>query len=169
VIGRAPTVQVLGCHGGGLHDRGDSEGQVAAPLARDSAGLSLGSHTVHRIVAGFRRPAREPTCARVAGPATVCPDMLSAASQIQDLTRPPRFAAKLAIERLDDAALQTMEEQVERVRAAGMQVDLQANFELGLEFHDLLVAACGNRKVEALLCAHLLRFYGEISPLLPVR
>lgn len=57
------------------------------------------------------------------------------------------FAARLAIERLDDATLRAMEEQVERARAAGAQVDLQANFDLGLEFHDLLVAACGNRKV----------------------
>ncbi len=125
------------------------------------------------------------------------------------------FAARLTIERLDDATLQAMEEQVERARAAGVQVDLQSNFDLGLEFHDLLVAACGNRKVvqlyenlkrhqtryqhfafarlgrdiraldehadilaalrrrdltavETLLRAHLLRFYGEIAPLLPV-
>ncbi|MGH7368504.1 MAG: GntR family transcriptional regulator [Candidatus Rokuibacteriota bacterium] len=125
------------------------------------------------------------------------------------------FAARLAIERLDDAVLQAMEAQVERARAAGLQVDLQSNFDLGLEFHDLLVAACGNRKVAQLhenlkrhqrryqhfaftrvgrdiraldehadivgalrrrdlaaveqgLRAHLLRFYGEIAPLLPV-
>jgi len=57
------------------------------------------------------------------------------------------FAARLAIERLDDAALQAMEEQVNRARAAGAQVDLEANFELGLGFHDMLVAASGNRKV----------------------
>jgi DNA-binding GntR family transcriptional regulator len=57
------------------------------------------------------------------------------------------FAARLFIERLDEAALQAMEEQVERARAPGYQVDLQANFDLGLEFHDLLVGACGNRKV----------------------
>ncbi len=125
------------------------------------------------------------------------------------------FAARLSIERLDDATLQAMEEQVARARAAGAQVDLQSNFDLGLEFHDLLVAACGNRKVvqlyenlrrhqtryqhfafarfgrdvraldehadilaalrrrdlavvETLLRAHLLRFYSEIAPLLPV-
>ncbi|MGH7398763.1 MAG: GntR family transcriptional regulator [Candidatus Rokuibacteriota bacterium] len=125
------------------------------------------------------------------------------------------FAARLAIERLDDAALQAMEEQVARARAAGVQVDLQSNFDLGLEFHDLLVAACGNRKVAQLhenlkrhqrryqhfaftrvgrdiraldehadmvgalrrrdlaaveegLRAHLLRFYEETAPLLPV-
>ena len=60
------------------------------------------------------------------------------------------FAARLAIERLDDAVLQAMEEQVRRARAAGAQVDLQSNFDLGLEFHDLLVAACGNRKVAQL-------------------
>jgi DNA-binding GntR family transcriptional regulator len=57
------------------------------------------------------------------------------------------FAARLFIERLDEPALRRMEEQVERARAAGHQVDLQANFDLGLEFHDLLVAASGNRKV----------------------
>jgi DNA-binding GntR family transcriptional regulator len=57
------------------------------------------------------------------------------------------FAARLAIERLDDAALQAMEGQVNRARAAGAQVDLEANFELGLGFHDMLVAASGNRKV----------------------
>jgi DNA-binding GntR family transcriptional regulator len=57
------------------------------------------------------------------------------------------FAARLFIERLDDGALQAMQEQVERARAPGYQVDLQANFDLGLEFHDLLVGACGNRKV----------------------
>ena len=57
------------------------------------------------------------------------------------------FAARLSIERLDDRALQAMQEQVERARAPGYQVDLQANFDLGLEFHDLLVGACGNRKV----------------------
>jgi DNA-binding GntR family transcriptional regulator len=57
------------------------------------------------------------------------------------------FAARLAIERLDDAALQAMEEQVNRARAAGAQVDLEANFELGLGFHDMVVAASGNRKV----------------------
>jgi DNA-binding GntR family transcriptional regulator len=125
------------------------------------------------------------------------------------------FAARLAIERLDDAALRAMEEQVERARAVGVQVDLQANFDLGLEFHDLLVAACGNRKVVQLhenlkrhqtryqhfafarlgrdvraldehaailaalrardlgtvergIRAHLLRFYDELAPLLPV-
>ena len=49
------------------------------------------------------------------------------------------FAARLFIERLDDRALQAMQEQVERARAPGYQVDLQANFDLGLEFHDLLV------------------------------
>ncbi len=57
------------------------------------------------------------------------------------------FAARLAIERLDATTLQAMEEQVARARAAGVQVDLRSNFDLGLEFHDLLVAACGNRKV----------------------
>ena len=57
------------------------------------------------------------------------------------------FAARLFIERLDEAVLRAMEEQVERSRAPGYQVDLQANFDLGLEFHDLLVGACGNRKV----------------------
>ncbi|HEY7039857.1 MAG TPA: GntR family transcriptional regulator [Methylomirabilota bacterium] len=125
------------------------------------------------------------------------------------------FAARLAIERLDDAALQGMEGQVTRARAAGAQVDLEANFELGLGFHDMLVAASGNRKVvqiheslkrhqrryqhfaftrvgrdlraldehadivtalrrrdlaavEQGLRAHLMRFYAEIAPLLPV-
>jgi DNA-binding GntR family transcriptional regulator len=125
------------------------------------------------------------------------------------------FAARLAIERLDDAALLAMEEQVKRARAAGARVDLEANFELGLGFHDMLVAASGNRKVvqihESLkrhqrryqhfaftrvgrdlraldehadivaalrrrdlaavehgLRAHLLRFYDETAPLLPV-
>ena len=125
------------------------------------------------------------------------------------------FAARLAIERLDDAALQAMEEQGNRARAAGAQVDLESNFELGLGFHDMLVAASGNRKVvqiheslkrhqrryqhfaftrvgrdlraldehadivsalrrrdlaavERGLRAHLLRFSGEIAPLLPV-
>lgn len=57
------------------------------------------------------------------------------------------FAARLFIERLDEGPLRAMEEQVERSRAPGYQVDLQANFDLGLEFHDLLVGACGNRKV----------------------
>jgi DNA-binding GntR family transcriptional regulator len=57
------------------------------------------------------------------------------------------FAARLFIERLDEAALRAMEEQVERSRAPGYRVDLQENFDLGLEFHDLLVGACGNRKV----------------------
>lgn len=57
------------------------------------------------------------------------------------------FAARLFIERVDDRALQAMQDQVERARAPGYQVDLQANFDLGLEFHDLLVGACGNRKV----------------------
>ena len=125
------------------------------------------------------------------------------------------FAARLTIERLDDATLQAMEEQVSCARAAEADVDLQSNFDLGLEFHDLLGAACGNRKVvqlyenlkrhqtryqhfafarlgrdiraldehadilaaprrrdlaavETLLRAHLLRFYREIAPLLPV-
>ena len=57
------------------------------------------------------------------------------------------FAARLFIERLDDRALRAMQDQVERARAPGYQVDLQANFDLGLEFHDLLVGGCGNRKV----------------------
>jgi DNA-binding GntR family transcriptional regulator len=57
------------------------------------------------------------------------------------------FAARLFIERLDEAVLRAMEEQVERSRAPGYRVDLQQNFDLGLEFHDLLVGACGNRKV----------------------
>lgn len=57
------------------------------------------------------------------------------------------FAARLFIERLDGRALQAMQDQVERARAPGYQVDLQANFDLGLEFHDLLVGGCGNRKV----------------------
>jgi DNA-binding GntR family transcriptional regulator len=125
------------------------------------------------------------------------------------------FAARLTIERLDEATLQAMEEQVARSRAPGLRVDHQANFNLGLEFHDLLVAACGNRKVvqvyeslrrhqtryqhfaftrlgrdtraldehadilvalrrrdlaavEAQMRAHLLRFYGDLAPLLPV-
>jgi DNA-binding GntR family transcriptional regulator len=125
------------------------------------------------------------------------------------------FAAGLAIERLGDADLKAMEDQVKRARAAGRRVDVAANFDLGLEFHDLLVRACGNRKVAQLheglkqhqrryqhfafqrvgrdlramdehaemiaalrrrdlravergLQAHLLRFYDEISPLLPV-
>ncbi len=125
------------------------------------------------------------------------------------------FAARLTIERLDEATLQAMEEQVARSRAPGLQVDHQTNFNLGLEFHDLLVGACGNRKVvqvyeslrrhqaryqhfaftrlgrdtraldehaeillalrrrdlaavEARLRAHLLRFYGDLAPLLPV-
>ncbi len=125
------------------------------------------------------------------------------------------FAARLAIERLDEVTLEAMEAQVARSRAPGLRVDHQTNFNLGHEFHDLLVAACGNRKVlqvyeglrrhqtryqhfaftrlgrdtraldehadilialrrrdlaavEGLLSAHLLRFYGEIAPLLPV-
>ena len=57
------------------------------------------------------------------------------------------FAARLFIERFDDAALEAMEAQVERARAPGYQVDLRQNFDLGLEFHDLLVGASGNRKV----------------------
>jgi DNA-binding GntR family transcriptional regulator len=57
------------------------------------------------------------------------------------------FAARLFIERLDEAVLRAMEEQVERSRAPGYRVDLRENFDLGLEFHDLLVGACGNRKV----------------------
>jgi len=57
------------------------------------------------------------------------------------------FAARLFIERLDEATLRAMEEQVERSRAPGYRVDLHENFDLGLEFHDLLVGACGNRKV----------------------
>ena len=57
------------------------------------------------------------------------------------------FAARLFIERLDDRALRAMQDQVERARAPGYQVDLQADFDLGLEFHDLLVGGCGNRKV----------------------
>ena len=57
------------------------------------------------------------------------------------------FAARLFIERLDEAVLRAMEEQVERSRAPGYRVDLQENFDVGLEFHDLLVGACGNRKV----------------------
>jgi len=57
------------------------------------------------------------------------------------------FAVRLFMERFDEAVLRRMEEQVERARAAGHRVDLQANFDLGLEFHDLLVGACGNRKV----------------------
>ena len=57
------------------------------------------------------------------------------------------FAARLFIERLDEAVLRAMDEQVERSRAPGYRVDLQENFDLGLEFHDLLVGACGNRKV----------------------
>jgi DNA-binding GntR family transcriptional regulator len=57
------------------------------------------------------------------------------------------FAARLFIERIDDRALRAMQDQVERSRAPGYQVDLQADFDLGLEFHDLLVGGCGNRKV----------------------
>jgi DNA-binding GntR family transcriptional regulator len=125
------------------------------------------------------------------------------------------FAAGLAIERLGDADLKAMEDQVKRARSAGRRVDVAANFDLGLEFHDLLVRACGNRKVVQLheglkqhqrryqhfafqhvgrdlramdehaemigalrrrdlravergLQAHLLRFYDEIAPFLPV-
>jgi DNA-binding GntR family transcriptional regulator len=55
------------------------------------------------------------------------------------------FAARLFIERIDDRALRAMQDQVERARAPGYQVDLQADFDLGLEFHDLLVGGCGNR------------------------
>ena len=60
------------------------------------------------------------------------------------------FAAGLAVERLDERMLEDMEDQVKRARSAGRRVDIAANFELGLEFHDLLVRACGNRKVAQL-------------------
>jgi DNA-binding GntR family transcriptional regulator len=57
------------------------------------------------------------------------------------------FAARLAIARLDEATLASLEDQVKRARAAGTRVDAGTNFALALEFHDLLVAASGNRKV----------------------
>jgi len=125
------------------------------------------------------------------------------------------FAARLALERLDEATQRALEEQVRRSRSAGRKVDTTTNFTLALEFHDLLIVACGNRKViqlheglkqhqrryqhfafsrlgrdtraveehaeivnalnrrdivavERALRTHLLRFYEEIAPLLPV-
>jgi DNA-binding GntR family transcriptional regulator len=57
------------------------------------------------------------------------------------------FAARLAMDRLDQATLASLEDQVKRARAAGTRVDAWTNFSLALEFHGLLVAACGNRKV----------------------
>lgn len=37
LIGGAPTVEVLDRHGGGLHDRGNPQGEVPAPLACDDS------------------------------------------------------------------------------------------------------------------------------------
>ena len=125
------------------------------------------------------------------------------------------FAVGLVLARLDDALLGALAAQVARARAAGRRIDARTNFELAFEFHDLLVSACGNRKVvqlheslkahhrrydafaftrlgrsvraldeheqiirglregdlpalRDLLHAHLLRFYDNVSPLLPV-
>src|SRR5689334_7149373 len=125
------------------------------------------------------------------------------------------FAAGLVLERLDDALLAALAEQVERARAAGRRIDAKTNFALAFEFHDLLVGACGNRKVvqlhenlkahhrrydhfaftrlgrnvravdehaqivsalrrrdvatvQQLLRTHLLHFYDNVAPLLPV-
>ncbi|HET7378791.1 MAG TPA: GntR family transcriptional regulator [Gaiellales bacterium] len=126
-----------------------------------------------------------------------------------------QFAAGLVIDRLDDVLLRALAEQVRRARAAGRRVDARTNFVLAFEFHDLLVLACGNRKVaqlhenlkahhrrydhfaftrlgrrvravdeheqivsalrrrdlatvQHLLRTHLLRFYDNVAPLLPV-
>ena len=95
------------------------------------------------------------------------------------------FAAGLAIERLDEAGLGATEAQVKRARMAGRSVDAEANFDLGLAFHDVRVAASGNRKVVQFhenLRRHQRRYQhfafarlgrdvkaiDEISPLLPV-
>jgi DNA-binding GntR family transcriptional regulator len=125
------------------------------------------------------------------------------------------FAAGLVLERPHDELPAVLGGQVARARAAGRKIDARTNFELAFEFHDLLVAACGNRKVvqlhenlkahhrrydhfaftrlgrslraieehdqiiralrrrdlatvQQLLRAHLLRFYDNVAPLLPV-
>jgi DNA-binding GntR family transcriptional regulator len=71
------------------------------------------------------------------------------------------FAASLLLERLDDGLPAALAAQVARARAAGRKVDARTNFALAFEFHDLLVAACGNRKVVQLhenLKAHHRRY-----------
>jgi DNA-binding GntR family transcriptional regulator len=67
---------------------------------------------------------------------------------------------------------------VSRLSAAARRGDAAATFARAVEFHDLLVGACGHRKVvqlhenlkahQRLLRTHRLRFYENVAPLLPV-
>ena len=70
-------------------------------------------------------------------------------------------AAGLVLERLDDALTAILADQVARARAAARRGDSTTTFTLAVEFHDLLVGACGNRKAVQLhenLKAHQRRY-----------
>lgn len=54
------------------------------------------------------------------------------------------YAARLFIERNDPKAIAQIESQVAQALIAGPELDSETNFDLALEFHDLLVAASGN-------------------------
>jgi DNA-binding GntR family transcriptional regulator len=56
------------------------------------------------------------------------------------------FAARLTLERLHEEMVRAMESQVAAARQA-TPTDVLMGFTLGLEFHDVLVSACGNQKV----------------------
>ncbi len=57
------------------------------------------------------------------------------------------YAARLACKTLSDAALEAMAERIERARRRGRGRKASAELNDSMGFHDVFVAACGNRKL----------------------
>jgi DNA-binding GntR family transcriptional regulator len=72
------------------------------------------------------------------------------------------FAARLALERLDQGLLAGLEASVDEGRRAQPDLEAAQDFRLALRFHDELVKACGNARIVQLyefLKGHLLRYH----------
>lgn len=72
------------------------------------------------------------------------------------------FAARLAFDRLDEAALAALDHSIAEARQADPNLRGAEDFEIALAFHDRLVSACGNSRIIQLygvLRAHLLRYH----------
>jgi len=72
------------------------------------------------------------------------------------------FAARLALERLDDGQLAGLEASVDEARRARPALHAAQDFRLALRFHDEIVKACGNSRIVQLyefLKGHLLRYH----------
>ncbi|MGH7332397.1 MAG: GntR family transcriptional regulator [Candidatus Rokuibacteriota bacterium] len=72
------------------------------------------------------------------------------------------FAARLAVERLDDSLVAGLEASVDEARRAQPDLHAAQDFRLALRFHDEIVKACGNARIVQLyefLKGHLLRYH----------